>query len=73
MAIESRKSFLFEIACTGGECPKRHDCQLYRNLSFRSVTREVIRPPYKRDEFGKFVSCSHFTPEKSYGRKGKPK
>lgn len=58
--MESKKSFFYELACTGINCPMRSSCQLHQNMSFKSVTRNVIAPPFTKDADGKFLSCDKF-------------
>lgn len=59
MAVESKKKFKYDKACTGVGCPIRFGCLRYHALDEKEKAAEVIRPPFTKKD-GQFLECKEY-------------
>jgi len=60
MALESKKKYRFDKACTGHGCPIRHCCHRHFVLNYREEAAEVVRSPFIKKEDGTFKECKEY-------------
>lgn len=59
MALEPKKKFRFDKACTGHGCPLRYGCHRHFVLNYRNEVAEVMRPPFTKKD-GQFKECIEY-------------